>query len=72
MTSNARAMRCYEKVGFVRTGEFWRDAGNLVDLREPQYDFMWPHLREQGGRIELRFWTMELQDETRAQKEETL
>jgi ribosomal protein S18 acetylase RimI-like enzyme len=49
--SNARAIRCYEKVGFVRTGEIWRDAGNLndVDISEPRYDFIRSHIRRGGG-----------------------
>jgi RimJ/RimL family protein N-acetyltransferase len=70
--SNARAVRCYEKVGFVRTGEFWRGVGNPEDLGEPWYGFVRPHLREQGGRIELRFWVMQLKDETKVRKEEAL
>jgi RimJ/RimL family protein N-acetyltransferase len=62
--SNARAVRCYEKVGFARTGEMWRDASHLgaQNLSEPRYDFIRRHLREQGSRIELRFWVMELED----------
>jgi RimJ/RimL family protein N-acetyltransferase len=70
--SNARAVRCYEKAGFVQMGELWRRAGNLVDLSEPRYDFVRPHLREQGGRIELRFWVMELKGEINVQVEEAL
>jgi RimJ/RimL family protein N-acetyltransferase len=60
--SNARAVRCYEKVGFVRTGELWRDASHLVaaDLGAARYDFLRPHLRGKGSQLELRFWVMEL------------
>jgi ribosomal protein S18 acetylase RimI-like enzyme len=60
--SNARAIRCYEKVGFVRTGEMWRDASNLndVDMNEPRYDFIRPHIRKHGGEVKLCFWVMEL------------
>jgi RimJ/RimL family protein N-acetyltransferase len=60
--SNARAIRCYEKVGFVRTGEIWRDASNLndVDMNEPRYDFIRPHVRKRGGEVKLCFWVMEL------------
>jgi RimJ/RimL family protein N-acetyltransferase len=63
--SNARAIRCYEKVGFVRTGEIWRDASNLsdVDMNGPGYDFIRPHIRKQGGEVELCFWVMELRSE---------
>jgi RimJ/RimL family protein N-acetyltransferase len=72
--SNARAIRCYEKVGFVRTGEFWCSAGDLdaQNLSGPRYDFLRPHLRERGGRIELRFWVMELDDKMRLWQEEAL
>jgi RimJ/RimL family protein N-acetyltransferase len=60
--SNARAVRCYEKVGFVQTGEFWRDASHLgdLDLDGPRHDFLRPHLRGSGNELELRFWVMEL------------
>jgi RimJ/RimL family protein N-acetyltransferase len=60
--SNARAIRCYEKVGFVRTGEIWRSASNLndVDWDGPGYDFIRPHIRQHGGEVELCFWVMEL------------
>jgi RimJ/RimL family protein N-acetyltransferase len=70
--SNARAVRCYEKVGFVRTGELWRAASNLSaqNLGKARYDFIRPHLREQEGRIGLRFWVMELADQARFLKEE--
>jgi RimJ/RimL family protein N-acetyltransferase len=60
--SNARAVRCYEKVGFVRVGEFWRDASHLskLDVDRPCYHFLRPHLRGRGRELELRFWRMEL------------
>ena len=63
--SNTRAVRCYEKVGFVPRGKIWREASNLcdVDLDEPRYDFIRPHVRRQGGKIELAFLVMELGSE---------
>jgi RimJ/RimL family protein N-acetyltransferase len=59
---NERAVRCYGNVGFVRTGELWRDASHLAgsDWSAPRYDFLWDHLRERQGQLELRFWVMEL------------
>jgi len=56
--SNTRAIRCYEKVGFEKTGEMWRGAPDLagVDLDVPGYAFVRPHLRWNGGAPELRFW----------------
>ena len=61
--SNSRAIRCYEKLGFTRTGEMWRDASDLndVDLTVPRYDFIRPHIRKIGKKIELRFWLMKLE-----------
>ena len=65
--SNARAIRCYEKVGFVRTGEIWRQAADLrgADLTDPRYDFLRPHVRVNEGSVRLRFWLMELRNEAR-------
>jgi RimJ/RimL family protein N-acetyltransferase len=64
--SNARAIRCYEKVGFVRTGEIWRSASNLngVDMDEPSYNFIRSHVRQRGAEVELCFWVMELGSKT--------
>jgi RimJ/RimL family protein N-acetyltransferase len=61
--SNPRALRCYEKVGFVRTGEFWRDAGDLkdVDLDQPKYEFVLPHVRLDRAVPQIRFWWMRLE-----------
>jgi ribosomal protein S18 acetylase RimI-like enzyme len=59
--SNGRAVRCYEKAGFERTGTLWRPAPDLarVDLAE-RYAFLREHLREGEAGPELRFWLMEL------------
>lgn len=63
--SNARAVRCYEKVGFVRTGEMWREASDLreIDMSGPRYGFLRPHVRKQGETFELGFLVMELESE---------
>lgn len=60
--SNARAVRCYEKVGFHIIGEIWRSAQDLkgVDVAEERYDFLRPYLRQAGEVLELRFYLMEL------------
>jgi RimJ/RimL family protein N-acetyltransferase len=60
--SNPRAVRCYEKVGFVRTGTAWRDAADLQDkdLSTPRYAFLRPHVRMGNGLPQLCFWLMEL------------
>jgi RimJ/RimL family protein N-acetyltransferase len=60
--SNDRAVRCYEKMGFVRTGELWREAADMkgVDLNQPTYDFLRPHMRHDGAIPQIRFWWMEL------------
>lgn len=60
--SNSRAVRCYEKVGFARTGTVWRDAADLADkdLSTPRYAFLRPHVRIVKGSPQLCFWFMEL------------
>ena len=60
--SNPRAVRCYEKVGFARTGTVWRDAADLAgkDLSTPRYTFLRPHVRMVKDSPQLRFWLMEL------------
>lgn len=60
--SNACAVRCYEKVGFVRTGTVWRDAVDLADkdLSSPRYTFLRPHVRMVKGLPQLHFWLMQL------------
>jgi ribosomal protein S18 acetylase RimI-like enzyme len=59
--SNSRAVRCYEKVGFCRVGELWRDAVDLtgMELDAPQYDFLRPHVRLDEVPPQLRFLLME-------------
>ena len=63
--SNTRAVRCYERVGFVPTGKIWREASDLcdVDLDAPRYDFIRPHIRRRDGKVELKFLVMELESE---------
>jgi RimJ/RimL family protein N-acetyltransferase len=60
--SNAGAIRCYEKVGFLSVGEMWRDAPDLsgVDTHAARYGFLKPHVRVDGETPELRFLLMEL------------
>jgi RimJ/RimL family protein N-acetyltransferase len=64
--SNARAVRCYEKVGFYKVGEMWRKAQDLkgVDITGTRYDFLRPHLRQDGEVPELRFFLMEITPKT--------
>ena len=59
--SNARAIRCYEKAGFVRAGEFWREDPRLaeVDLDSSEWDFLRPHVRLDGPVPRIRFRWME-------------
>ena len=58
--SNGRAIRSYEKAGFEKTGEFWREAQDLEgkDLDQSQYDFLKPHLRLEGATPQIRFFWM--------------
>jgi RimJ/RimL family protein N-acetyltransferase len=62
---NKRAVRCYEKAGFIRTGEFWRKDEKLkdVNLSDAQYRFLREHLRVSSGIPEIRFWWMRLDHE---------
>jgi RimJ/RimL family protein N-acetyltransferase len=64
--SNARAVRCYEKVGFYPVGALWRNAADLkgVDITESRYDFLRSHLRLDGIVPELRFFLMEITPDT--------
>ena len=64
--SNTRAIRCYEKAGYVKTAEFWRDDEGLksIDVNQPKYDFLRPHVRFDKNIHQLRFWWMELRNNT--------
>ena len=64
--SNTRAVRCYEKVGFVRSGELWRDAADLqgIDLSTDRYAFLQPHVRLESELPKLRFLLMEVAHST--------
>ncbi len=59
--ANPRAIRCYEKAGFTRTGEFWQQEPKLrdVDLDEPRYESLRSHIRSEGGMPYVRFYWME-------------
>jgi RimJ/RimL family protein N-acetyltransferase len=60
VASNARAVRCYEKVGFESIGELWRPAPDLtgVDLDSLRYDFLRGHTRDAEHGTELKFLVM--------------
>ena len=57
---NARAIRCYEKAGFARTGEFWREDAGLkgANLSAAQNDSLRPHVRLDGPVPQMRFYWM--------------
>jgi len=62
--SNVRAVRCYEKAGFVRREEFWQREATPSPclLGGKGYDFLGPHGRvvdgDGGGEVQIRFWWM--------------
>jgi len=64
---NERAIRCYEKAGFIKTGEFWRDDEYLksIDIDQPRYDFLLPHIRFDDTALQSKFWWMELKNKNR-------
>jgi RimJ/RimL family protein N-acetyltransferase len=61
-SSNARAVRCYEKVGFVKIGELWRESPDLrgVNLAESKWRFLDGHVRTVSSTPESHFLLMEL------------
>jgi RimJ/RimL family protein N-acetyltransferase len=61
-SSNKRAVRCYEKVGFSKAKGFWREATDLkeANLADPQWRFLDGHIRTTSRVPELRFLLMEL------------
>ncbi len=65
--ANTRAIQCYEKAGFVKTEEFWRNDQGLrdVNIDQPRYDFLHPHVRLNGDVPQIRFWWMELRKENK-------
>jgi RimJ/RimL family protein N-acetyltransferase len=58
---NARAIRCYEKAGFARTGEFWREDAGLrgIDLNASENASLRPHVDLGGPVPQARFYWME-------------
>jgi RimJ/RimL family protein N-acetyltransferase len=61
-SSNKRAIRCYEKVGFTKYGEFWKAVDNLrgVNLTDPNWHFLNGHIRNISQIPELKFLLLEL------------
>jgi RimJ/RimL family protein N-acetyltransferase len=61
IAANTRAIRCYEKAGFTRTGEFWQPDPPLmkIDLDEPRYAFLRPHVDLSTRPPRLRFYWMQ-------------
>ncbi len=58
---NERAVRCYKKAGFIKTGEFWKDDPylNMIDMRAPENAHIAPHARFEGSVPQVRFYYME-------------
>lgn len=58
---DTRAVRCYERAGFDRTGEFWREDPHLASLCDGDLDRsgVREHIRMTGAGLETRFYLME-------------
>lgn len=60
---NQRAVRCYERLGFERVGTDWRAANRSFDRRmlaQPGYAALRRFFREEGGKVWVLFYEMEL------------
>jgi len=57
--ANPRALRCYEKCGFVEVGDFWREV-SIESIDRPEFRPHLVHFRIKGGRVQARFVEMEL------------
>ncbi|MGQ9874053.1 MAG: GNAT family N-acetyltransferase [Chloroflexus sp.] len=60
---NRRAVRCYQRLGFVGLGSEWRHAGNEPVLRlldEEQYQHLRPYFRRNRFDAQVEFYEMEL------------
>lgn len=60
---NTRALRCYEKIGFERTGsDLWRNDPSIrnKDLWRKEHADLRPHVRFVEGIPQVRFWWLEL------------
>ena len=61
-SSNRRAIRCHEKAGFTRYGEFWKAMDDLkgVNFADQQWHFLKGHVRNESQIPDLKFLLMEL------------
>lgn len=60
---NLRAVRCYQRLGFVGVGSEWRRIGNEPVLRlldDQQYQHLRPHFRRNRFDAQVEFYEMEL------------
>lgn len=69
--ANDRAIRCYEKAGFQRAGEFWQVDPQLrdVNLDDPRHEAVRSHVRLEGGTPYVRFYWMEMRTRKRRNAE---
>ena len=63
--TNHRAVRCYLKAGFQKTGEFWRNAPDLINknLSEEKYMFLGNHVNCESETPRILFYWMEAQND---------
>ena len=65
-STNQRAIQCYKKAGFQKTGEFWREALDFknVDLGDAKYAFAKDNVRFEEDIPKIRFYWMEVDRST--------
>lgn len=66
---NNRAIRCYEKCGFRRVGEHWKDdLSGLNIFNDDAYRDIREYFKIQRGRLKVKFFDMEVRKDERGWK----
>ncbi|NJK78466.1 MAG: GNAT family N-acetyltransferase [Chloroflexaceae bacterium] len=60
---NRRAVRCYERLGFLEISNEWRRTGGgqaLTDLKDPANEYLQPYFKQERYSLWVQFLEMEL------------